>query len=85
MQNQCTHLNMIKDVRPNTKGCEECLASGMEWMHLRMCMECGHVGCCDNSQGKHATKHYHRSKHPIMKSIEPGEDWMWCFIDEIVI
>jgi uncharacterized UBP type Zn finger protein len=85
MQKMCTHLNMIKDVQPKTKGCEECLQLGMEWMHLRVCMECGHVGCCDNSQGKHATKHFHATQHPIMQSIEPGEDWMWCFIDEIVI
>jgi hypothetical protein len=85
MANPCSHLNMIKDVQPNTSGCEECLELGMAWMHLRMCMECGHVGCCDNSPGKHTSKHFHATQHPIMQSIEPGEDWMWCFIDEIVI
>ena len=85
MANQCTHLDMIKDVQPRTNGCEDCLELGMTWMHLRACMECGHVGCCDNSPGKHATKHFHATQHAIMQSIEPGEDWMWCFIDEIVI
>jgi hypothetical protein len=79
----CTHLNEVKDVRPNTDGCEECLQQGTAWVHLRMCMFCGHVGCCDSSAGKHATKHFHRVKHAVMRSIEPGEDWGWCFVDEV--
>jgi len=80
----CTHLNEIKKVHPNTKGCEECLKIGQAWVHLRMCMECGHVGCCDSSIGKHATKHFKATKHPIVRSIEPGESWYWCYIDELM-
>ena len=79
----CTHLNQIHKVTPHTKGCEECLKMGDTWVHLRLCMECGHVGCCDSSKNKHATKHFHRTKHPIMRSIEPGETWGWCFVDEV--
>ncbi|HTB91204.1 MAG TPA: UBP-type zinc finger domain-containing protein [Candidatus Sulfotelmatobacter sp.] len=79
----CTHLTHIHKVTPHTKGCEECLKMGDTWVHLRLCMECGHVGCCDSSKNKHATKHFHRTKHPIMRSLEPGETWGWCFVDEI--
>ena len=80
----CSHLDQVRDVSPNTpKGCEECLKLGMQWVHLRLCQECGHVGCCDQSQGKHATKHFHQTKHAIMKSFQPGEDWSWCYIDEL--
>lgn len=80
----CSHLDQVRDVSPNTpKGCEECLELGMQWVHLRLCQECGHVGCCDQSQGKHATKHFHQTKHAIMKSFQPGEDWSWCYIDEL--
>ncbi len=79
----CTHLDQIHDVTPNTDGCEECLQTGSDWVHLRMCLMCGHVGCCDSSPGKHATKHFHQTKDPLMRSIEPGENWGWCFIDEI--
>ncbi len=75
MAAQCTHMDQIKkDVKPHTKGCEECLKIGDTWVHLRLCMTCGKVGCCDSSKNKHATKHFHAVKHPIMKSIEPGED-----------
>lgn len=85
MQN-CTHLDLIRPVAPRTpQGCEECLKLGMSWVHLRLCMTCGHVGCCDNSIGKHATGHFHSSGHPIIKSFEPGEDWAWCYVDELVI
>jgi uncharacterized UBP type Zn finger protein len=80
----CTHLNQIRAVTPRTpQGCEECLKMGDTWVHLRLCLECGHVGCCDSSKNKHATKHFHATKHPIMKSFEPGEDWGWCYVDEI--
>jgi uncharacterized UBP type Zn finger protein len=73
MSAQCTHLGHVHAVKPHTpKGCEECLASGSWWVHLRLCLECGHVGCCDDSPNKHATKHYHASKHPIVRSFEPG-------------
>lgn len=82
----CSHLNHMHDVKPNTpQGCEECLQQGDEWVHLRLCLECGHVGCCDSSKNKHATKHFHRTKHPIMKSLERGENWGWCFVDELMI
>ena len=79
----CTHLDQIRDVTPSSEGCEDCLRIGGWWVHLRECMTCGHVGCCDNSPNKHATKHFHTSKHAIMKSFEPGEDWMWCYVDQV--
>ena len=79
----CPHLAQMKHVKAHTRGCEECLAMGDTWVHLRLCMECGHVGCCDDSKNKHATKHFHATKHPIMRSIEPGEQWGWCFVDEL--
>jgi uncharacterized UBP type Zn finger protein len=79
----CTHLDQIQDVRPNTNGCEECLQMGDRWVHLRMCRSCGHVGCCDSSKNKHATAHFRAIQHPIMRSIEPGEGWSWCYVDEL--
>ena len=81
----CSHLDQIKFTTTNQRGCEECLKSGDSWVHLRLCMECGHVGCCDSSKNKHATKHFHRTKHPLARSIEPGERWIWCFVDEDVV
>lgn len=82
---QCTHTDQINDVSPNTNGCEECLKIGGRWVHLRMCLSCGHVGCCDQSVGKHATKHFHATNHPIMESLEPGDDWGWCYVDEVML
>ena len=79
----CSHLDQIHDVTPMTNGCAECLASGGRWVHLRMCLKCGHVGCCDSSPGKHATKHFQGTHHPVMRSAEPGEDWGWCYVDEV--
>ncbi len=80
----CTHLDQIHDVTPNTPGgCEECLQMGDTWVHLRMCRTCGHVGCCDSSKNKHATKHFHATNHPIVRSLERGETWSWCYIDEV--
>ena len=84
MAKTCTHLDMIRDVSPTAPGCEECLRTGGQWVHLRMCRTCGHVGCCDSSPGKHARKHAHRAGHPIVRSIEPGETWSWCFVDEVM-
>ena len=82
----CTHLDQIRDVNPRTpEGCEECLQIGDSWVHLRLCLICGHVGCCDSSKNKHATKHFHTTAHPIMQSFEPGEDWLWCFVDEVAL
>ena len=79
----CTHLDEIRPVKPRSHGCEECLELGMRWAHLRLCRICGHVGCCDSSPGKHATAHFHETKHPIVKSLETGERWSWCFVDEV--
>ncbi|HUL58700.1 MAG TPA: UBP-type zinc finger domain-containing protein [Anaeromyxobacteraceae bacterium] len=78
----CTHLNEIHDVRPDAKGCSECLAAGDRWVHLRECLVCGHVACCDSSRNRHARRHYERTGHAIIQSFEPGEDWRWCYIDE---
>jgi uncharacterized UBP type Zn finger protein len=86
MNPACSHLAQIKSVQPKTpEGCEECLQIGGEWVHLRLCLSCGHVGCCDSSKNKHATKHYHQTKHPIVRSLQPGEDWEWCYVDNIFI
>jgi uncharacterized UBP type Zn finger protein len=86
MSQQCTHLDHVHAVQPHTpNGCEECLASGSRWVHLRLCLECGHVGCCDDSPNRHATKHFHATEHPVMRSFERGEDWGWCFVDELFI
>jgi uncharacterized UBP type Zn finger protein len=82
----CEHLKRAKDHRPNTpEGCEECLESGDEWVHLRLCLECGHVGCCDESPNKHATKHYRTTKDPVIRSFEPGEHWRYCYPDDLVV
>ncbi|MFL5264420.1 MAG: UBP-type zinc finger domain-containing protein [Anaeromyxobacteraceae bacterium] len=83
----CAHLDALsrkraKPLHPGTLGCKECLESGDAWVHLRLCMTCGHVGCCDDSPNRHATGHFHETKHPTIKSFEPGEDWAWCFADE---
>ena len=82
---ECQHLRTVPVPEPeaHTDGCEECLAIGQEWVHLRKCVVCGHVGCCDQSKNKHATKHFHATGHPIIKSFEPGEDWGWCYVDGI--
>jgi hypothetical protein len=79
----CTHLQEIRPVDPSGNGCVECLELGMQWVHLRRCASCGHVGCCDNSPGKHATAHFHGEAHPIIQSFEPGEDWYYCYVDDV--
>jgi uncharacterized UBP type Zn finger protein len=82
----CTHLDRIHDVTPSaTEGCTECLLTGDHWVHLRECLTCGHVGCCDSSPRRHATAHFHASGHPIIRSFEPGEDWRWCYLDETLV
>lgn len=82
---QCSHLGQIRPVEPNTpEGCEECLKIQAWWVHLRLCLTCGHVGCCDSSPNKHATKHFHRTQHPIVRSYERGEDWGWCYVDRLM-
>jgi uncharacterized UBP type Zn finger protein len=82
MATACSHLDQIHKVKPQTKGCEECLKTGGKWVHLRMCLVCGHVGCCDSSPGRHATGHFDETKHPVMRSAERGENWGWCYIDQ---
>ena len=83
---QCTHLDHIRDVTPRTpEGCEECLAIGDTWVHLRLCMICGHVGCCDDSRNKHATAHFHETEHPIIRSLERGEGWAYCYEDKAML
>ena len=84
MTSYCSHVREARDLAPGTSGCEECVATGDTWVHLRLCLACGHVGCCDSSKNKHATKHFHATRHPVMRSLEPGESWGWCFLDERV-
>jgi hypothetical protein len=82
----CTHLGEIRDVEPSVVGaCEDCLREGSQWVHLRLCLECGHMGCCDQSPRKHATAHYRASTHPIIASAEQGEDWAWCYPDQLFL
>ena len=80
----CAHLVETRNAHPNarTNGCEECLVLGDQWVHLRQCLACGHIGCCDDSKNKHATKHHHKTHHPVIRSFEPGETWRWCYPDE---
>ncbi len=83
----CTHLDhvQITELPESAEGCEDCLLTGDPWLHLRICLECGHVGCCDDSPNRHATAHSRASGHPIIRSIEPGEDWSYCFLDEVLM
>lgn len=83
MANRCIHLAHPKITDTETNVCEDCIKTGDSWVHLRLCMECGHVGCCDSSKNRHATKHFHGTRHPIIRSLEPGERWGWCYIDEV--
>jgi uncharacterized UBP type Zn finger protein len=85
LREPCAHVDQIRDVVPSSDGCKECLKSGDSWVHLRLCLACGHVGCCDESKNKHATKHFHKTKHPIITSLEPGESWLWCYVDEVAL
>jgi uncharacterized UBP type Zn finger protein len=83
----CSHLDQVEvesvPRRDDVPGCEECLRLGMRWVHLRICRTCGRVGCCDSSPGRHASRHAREDGHPIVTSLEPGEDWSWCFVDEV--
>lgn len=82
----CTHLDTIHDVSPSAPGCEECLKTGDQWVHLRECLGCGHVGCCDSSPNRHATEHFTAHQdHPIIMSFEPGEDWRYCYLDDAIV
>lgn len=81
----CTHLDSVsfEELPPAIAGCEDCLQSGGRWLHLRMCTQCGGIRCCDDSPNRHATAHFRSSGHPIIRSAEPGEDWLWCYEDEL--
>jgi uncharacterized UBP type Zn finger protein len=81
----CTHLDRMRPVRPRTRACEECPLIGSPWVHLRLCMTCGHVGCCDSSPNRHARSHAYATGHPIVSSLEPGEDWLWCYVDNVLL
>jgi uncharacterized UBP type Zn finger protein len=80
----CTHLANLPDITPSASGCEDCLKTGDHWVHLRMCLTCGYIGCCNDSKNKHATRHFHETHHPVVVSFEPGEDWLWCYEDELL-
>ena len=80
----CSHLDQIKNPKPHSQGCEDCLRIGATWVHLRLCEICGHVGCCDSSPNRHASKHFRKTHHPIVKSFQPGEDWFWCYEDQLM-
>jgi uncharacterized UBP type Zn finger protein len=80
---KCKHTDQIRFTTTDKRVCEECVKSGDTWVHLRLCLSCGHVGCCDSSKNKHATKHFKSSGHPLIRSIEPGESWVWCYVEEM--
>ncbi|HHY49551.1 MAG TPA: UBP-type zinc finger domain-containing protein [Alphaproteobacteria bacterium] len=83
---RCSHAGSIADVVPSSPdACEECLRLGDTWVHLRVCLTCGHVGCCDNSKNRHARRHFHATSHPIIQSYEPGESWRYCYIDDVLL
>lgn len=82
MAGQCAHLEEVKAASPRTNGCEECLRTGDSWVHLRLCESCGHVGCCDSSKNKHASRHFRITGHPVIRSFQPGETWRYCYIDK---
>jgi uncharacterized UBP type Zn finger protein len=81
----CKHVASLGNPSPRTRGCEECLQMGERWVHLRRCLSCGHVGCCDSSKNKHATKHFQAERHPVVQSFEPGEEWRWCYEDQVYV
>jgi uncharacterized UBP type Zn finger protein len=85
MAERCEHLAQINPVTPSAKGCEDCLKTGGSWLHLRLCENCGHVGCCDSSPNRHATKHFQATHHPVIKSFEPGEEWGYCYVDDLFV
>jgi uncharacterized UBP type Zn finger protein len=83
----CTHGDHVKvtELPEAVDGCAECLRAGGKWLHLRICLECGQVGCCDDSPSRHATAHAHQTGHPLIRSLEPGETWSWCYVDELAL
>lgn len=87
MATTCTHLDhvLVTELPESVEGCADCLAAGTQWVHLRICLECGHVGCCDSSPMRHASAHAAATEHPIIRSLEPGEEWAWCFPDQLAL
>ena len=81
----CEHLAQLVPIAPQSTGCNACLREGRTWVHLRLCLACGHVGCCDASAQQHATRHFRATGHPIVQSLAPGEAWRWCYLDEHVV
>ena len=81
---KCEHIQTVRDVPDKRRVCEDCIKTGDSWVHLRVCLGCVHVGCCDSSKNKHATKHFRATRHPIVRSMEPGEEWGWCYVDEVM-
>jgi hypothetical protein len=81
----CTHGAYLKEVAPSADGCEDCLKIGGRWVHLRLCRECGHVGCCDDSPNRHATAHFNATGHPIIETYDPQDGWGWCYVDEVML
>jgi len=81
----CTHLDEINDVKPKSADCEECRKKGDRWVQLRMCLRCGNVGCCDSSKNRHATAHFQSTGHPVMRTLQPGESWKWCYVDQVML
>ena len=79
----CEHIKEAQDLKPQRRVCDDCIKTGDSWVHLRICLTCGHVGCCDSSKNTHATKHFHATQHPMVRSIEPGETWGWCYVDNV--
>ena len=85
-QKECTHKDQIKDVQPkDVTVCEDCIKTEDEWVALRMCLTCGHVGCCDSSKNQHARKHFESTGHPIIKSVQPGQEFEWCYVDNVYL
>ena len=82
---ECSHIASVVVVEPASDVCDECVALGDSWVHLRACLSCGHVGCCDQSKNKHATRHFRSSGHPLIQSLEPGEDWLYCYVDHLMM
>lgn len=85
MASSCQHLDHIEVTATDAHVCEDCVKTGDTWVHLRLCLQCGHVGCCDQSKNRHATRHYRETGHPLIRSIEPGERWVWCYVDKAVV
>lgn len=83
MSQTCAHLDTVADVAPSSPGCEDCLRTGDSWVQLRMCMSCGHIGCCDSSPNQHASAHFQSTQHPVIQSYEPGGDWWYCYLENL--